>query len=151
VTVRLLFITNLFFWARQLTSIATGRFSIVWGIKSAGNVRNDGRTRANSVTLAMRWCTLLCHSSNLWSLRTWLWPPTLPAPLIWPWWFLLLSENETAPTRASFPRRPWNPRAFADCHTRDSKLSLLGALPAVERTLDPGVGRGLLWKEQLTN
>jgi hypothetical protein len=29
VTVRLLFITNLFFWARQLTSIATGRFSIV--------------------------------------------------------------------------------------------------------------------------
>jgi hypothetical protein len=77
-TVRLLFIRNLFFWARRLTSIIAGRLRIVWGRKSTEDVRNDGRTGADSFKMTTGWCKPLCHSYNLWSLKTWLWPHQPP-------------------------------------------------------------------------
>jgi len=104
-TVRVVQMRSLFFQAKLLTSVITGMFCIVWGSKSAVNIRNYGVTRP----------VLCSQCSNFWTRKRDFAPPPSLLLRFCLLLFLLVSDNEVIATRTSFTGYPWNERKASDC------------------------------------
>lgn len=89
------------------------------------NILNGGRTRTGWVTKTVRQETLLCHCSNLLSLQTWLWYPTLSTCLIWSFGISCCLNKWNDNCEVVISRCPWNPGIMLTHNSKKSVPALL--------------------------
>lgn len=84
-------------------------------------------------SLCLRWSLTSESKSNFWLLKTWLWPPAFWLARFDPLWYLLVTKNKIAATKALFPACPWNSKTITGHSTWDFKKVIFSSTSIYSR------------------